>query len=236
MVVARTSLWILLGALAPFLVGCAALSKPVPAPAAALAPVAVPASASAMIPDAVAQESEERSWRREGNPRTYFNDTDEQLGYTGFGIHWVSPDGDAKDRLQDGLGLSMTIGYLLTQRPIALAAEVGGYFSWHNAEKPLRAVSNDFFMSRALVGGRALWTGLSDAVVPYARGGWVYRYDNGDGSLEDGGTGYYLGGGLDFTLGPGLSIAPQVLYTRTDVFDLDNTEEMFYGLEFHLNY
>lgn len=178
----------------------------------------------------------ERSWNRDPDRRVHSGYSEGQLGYTGFGAHWVEPDGDADGRIDGGPAVSVTIGYLLTQKPVALAAEAGGYFSWHDAEGPLRQGTEDFFMSRALLGGRAMLTALSQKVVPYVRGGWMYRYDDGDGSFEDGGTGYYYGAGLDITLTPGLSVAPQVLFTRSDVFNLDETDELFYGLEFHLNY
>lgn len=192
-----------------------------------------PSSASIDRPDS--QERYE-SWRPDPDRRISDPQSESQLGYTGFGVHWVTPDGDARDRLDDGPGVSVTVGTFLTQHPFALAAEVAGYGSPHDSDSSIAAESENFFVTRVLAGGRLLWTGLSKDLVPYARGGWLYRWDNGDGDFEDGGGGYYLGAGLDFTVAPGLSIAPQVLFTSSELFGTDETDEFLYGLEFHINY
>lgn len=166
-----------------------------------------------------------------------------QTGWTGFGGHIVVPTGDDEDRLEDGFGASITVGYFLTHQPIAIAIETAGYFSYHDTEDDLEPIiGDDFWLYRWLLGGRVAYLGWDRVMVPYVRGGFAYRFDDGDDDFEDngidnedGGTGYYAGAGLDFTIVPGLSIAPQVLYTSTDPFGED-AEELFYGLEFNINY
>jgi len=171
------------------------------------------------------------------NPRSFDPFAGRQVGFTSFGFHAVAPQDEARDRLDPGFGLSTTIGIFAITEPIAVGFETAGLFSWHDADEDFELEQDDFFAVRAMLGGRLAWFGAQATVVPYVRGGWMYRWDEGEGDFEENGPGFYLGGGLDFTVMPGLSIAPQILFTSAELGDEDiDTEETVFGVEFHINY
>ncbi len=80
---------------------------------------------------------------------------------------------------------------------------------------------------RGLIGIRVADRGPNDSrFVPYVRGGFMYRRDDG-GSVKDDGIGWYAGGGFDWRLGPQLAIGPSVLFNESSS---RNAQEWLFGL------
>jgi hypothetical protein len=80
---------------------------------------------------------------------------------------------------------------------------------------------------RGLIGVRVADRGANDSsFIPYVRGGFMYRRDDG-GSVKDDGIGWYAGGGFDWRLGPQFAIGPSVLFNESTS---RNAQEWLFGL------
>ena len=80
----------------------------------------------------------------------------------------------------------------------------------------LGTVGDDVTTLRGRVGVRVTWWGDEDDdpwLVPYVRGGAVYRKDDGR-FIDDHGAGWYVGVGLDVRLSDQWSLGPFVTYER----------------------
>jgi hypothetical protein len=137
--------------------------------------------------------------------------------------------GDLDETLgTEGSGLVGAGVYLARGGPVRLGLEAEG--SGGRVSAALGpAGEDDVTVWRGRVGVRAAWWRLHDAprLVPYVRGGGVYRMDRGD-LVEDEGFGWYLGAGLDVRVGARWAVGPFVTYeavglsvdTRTVLFGL----------------
>lgn len=70
-----------------------------------------------------------------------------------------------------------------------------------------------------MVGARLGWKGLDDHLVAYARGGGLWRTDNGDHftAISDDGFGVYGGLGIEARLDSHFALSPEFLWTWADV-------------------
>jgi hypothetical protein len=154
-------------------------------------------------------------------------------GWFSMGFHWVGEQNDVGDVLRDSVAFSFGGGgFIIRHEQIGIGPEVEGSFSYHDARLAPN-VSDDVYVSRFLLGGRFAWFVRDTNLAPYFRGGWMYRWDDGDFVRDDGG-GFYLGGGLDIMVHPHFSISPQFLYTNSNL-SVD-AEEYLIGLNFDFKF
>jgi len=133
-----------------------------------------------------------------------------------FGIHYAAEADEVGRYLDDGAAFSFGAGgYILRRDQFGVGPEVEGSFSYHDADLT-QYISDDVYVSRFLLGVRGNWFIEGTNLAPYLRGGWLYRWDDGD-YVEDDGGGYYAGCGLDVMVAPFFSISPQFLYTRANL-------------------
>ncbi len=133
---------------------------------------------------------------------------------------WAAVGGQAAvetSRLRDitgpeGGGLLAAGWRLLGLGPIRLGPEIEG--SAGRLEADLGTRSDEVTVVRGRVGLRATWWGDEDDepwLVPYARGGAVYRKDEGR-FVDDDGVGWYAGAGVDARLAEHWWLGPFVTY------------------------
>jgi hypothetical protein len=132
---------------------------------------------------------------------------------------WISTGGQAAfeaGQLERTLGVEGGGGLaggwqLLRLGPVVLGPEVEGIAGKVSAN--LGTVSDDVRVLRGRVGIRATWWEEDEEprLVPYVRGGAVYRSDSGK-FVSDHGGGFYVGAGLDIRLSDNWSVGPFVTY------------------------
>src|SRR5262249_57490537 len=100
---------------------------------------------------------------------------------------------------------------------VALGPEVEGTGGKVSADLGL-VRDRDVTIWRGRVGARAIWweEDAEPLLIPYVRGGAVYRYDTGK-LVEDDGIGWYVGIGLDVRLSEHWSLGPFVTYERVSL-------------------
>jgi hypothetical protein len=150
-------------------------------------------------------------------------------GWVSFGISFLSSeidqetDGDPDDKNPIGGDVGM-YGW---QGEVGMGIEFGAMHSTYDAiaEDSLFNPSETIDVWRLMLGLRVADRGSGDRFLPWLRGGFLYRIDDGDGvdpqgaSLSDDGPGFYIGGGFDFVLIAGLALSPQVMYQKSKSFD-----------------
>jgi hypothetical protein len=124
--------------------------------------------------------------------------------YSGFGIDF------GYTNWNDQLGITLEGGFLSSQTEIQV----------NTGPNP----TDDVDTQRFLIGLRLIDRG-SSWWMPYLRGGYMWRMDEGD-TISDDGNGFYAGGGFDFFLGKSLRLGPQLLYTESESLD---TKEWILG-------
>jgi hypothetical protein len=111
----------------------------------------------------------------------------------------------------EGSGVLALGWHLVRLGPLLLGPEAegsGGRLSAH-----LGPVDDEVTVWRGRLGVRAVWWEEDEEplLVPYLRGGGIYRADRGD-LIEDDGIGWYAGVGLDVRLAEQWSLGPFVTY------------------------
>ncbi len=103
------------------------------------------------------------------------------------------------------------------------AAEAQILYSRHEAT--VSGNTGDLETWNLMVGGRLGWRGLHEHLVAYARGGALWRNDNGDNftAINDDGLGVYGGLGLEVRVGSHVALSPELLWTWADVSE-DSTQ------------
>jgi len=135
---------------------------------------------------------------------------------------WVAIGGQAavetgrlRDRVgTEGSGLFAAGWHLFGLGDFLLGPEVEG--SVGRLAAHLGTVGDAVTTLRGRVGVRVTWWGDEDDdpwLVPYVRGGAVYRKDDGR-FIDDDGAGWYVGVGLDVRLSEQWSLGPFVTYER----------------------
>jgi len=148
---------------------------------------------------------------------------------------WISVSGQAAFETGE---LDRTLGtegggglaagwHLFRLGPVLLGPEVEGTGGKVSAD--LGTVSDDVTVWRGRVGVRVIWWEEDEEplLVPYVRGGAVYRSDSGK-FISDDGVGWYVGIGLDVRLSEHWSLGPFVAYERVSL-SVD-TETFLVGL------
>jgi hypothetical protein len=137
---------------------------------------------------------------------------------------WISVSGQAAfetGRLDETLGTEGSGGlaagwHLFRLGPLLVGPEVEGTGGTVSAD--LGTVSDDVTVWRGRVGVRLVWWEEDEEplLVPYVRGGAVYRSDSGH-LVSDDGIGWYVGAGLDVRLSDSWSLGPFVAYERVSL-------------------
>ena len=155
--------------------------------------------------------------RTVGPPRTWVS----------TGVHYVSEQGEIDDFLDDSAGFSVGVGTYLPVRRVGVGPELEGIFSSNDTTFDSGYVT----VSRFLAGVRVGYF-PNAPFVPYLRGGYMGRWDDGR-SIDESGSGFYVGGGVNLFVAPFVSFAPQVLYTSSNLSV--EAEEIIAGLnvDFH---
>ncbi len=176
-----------------------------------------------------------------GWPREFSSKSpkDAPQGWFSFGFHVVNPLSDTDDFLNTGGSFGGTFGVNLLREKFALGPEMAFIASLQDSDiEPERDDSryydnDDVFIGRLMLGARASVYALP-GVAPYARGGWMYRWDDGDRDIDydDSGSGWYAGGGTAIFVYPGMSISPEILYTAANL-DVD-AAELLVGITFDI--
>lgn len=150
-------------------------------------------------------------------------------GWVSFGVSFLSSeidqdtDGDPDDKNPIG----GDVGLYGWQGEVGMGIELGAMHSTYDAiaEDSLSNPSETIDVWRLMLGLRIADRGSGDRFLPWLRGGFLYRIDDGDGvdpqgqSLSDDGPGFYLGAGFDVVLIAGLAVTPQVMYQKSKSFD-----------------
>src|SRR5262245_18077905 len=150
---------------------------------------------------------------------------------------WISVGGQAAietGHLDRTLGTEGSGGlaagwHLFRLGPVVLGPEVEGTGGKVSAD--LGTVSDDVTVWRGRAGVRFIWWEEDEEplLVPYVRGGIVYRSDSGK-FISDDGVGWYVGVGIDVRLSDSWSVGPFVSYERVSL-SVD-TKTFLIGLSF----
>jgi hypothetical protein len=154
---------------------------------------------------------------------------------------WITVAGQAgveTSRLRDTVGTEggglVALGWhLLRLGPLLLGPEAEGTGGRLSAD--LGTVDDDVTVWRGRVGVRAVWWEEDEEplLVPYLRGGGVYRSDSGR-FIDDDGVGWYAGAGLDVRLSEHWAAGPFVTYEAVSLSI--ETATMLVGLGLTLSY
>jgi opacity protein-like surface antigen len=152
---------------------------------------------------------------------------------------WITVGGQATfetGRLGQILGVGGGGGiaagwHLLRLGPVLLGPELEGIAGKVSAD--LGTVSDDVRVLRGRAGVRVTWWEEDEEplLVPYVRGGLVYRADSGK-FISDEGGGFYVGAGLDFRLSDNWSVGPFVAYEHVSLSIDADTFMVGLGLTF----
>ncbi|HLE42651.1 MAG TPA: hypothetical protein VJB36_01410, partial [Methylomirabilota bacterium] len=117
--------------------------------------------------------------------------------------------------------------------PVLLGPEAEG--SAGRVSVDLGTVGDTVTVWRGRVGLRAVWWEEDEEplLVPYLRGGGVYRADSGK-RIDDDGVGWYVGAGLDVRLSDNWAIGPFVTYEAVSLSVA--TETFLVGLALSFSY
>jgi len=155
---------------------------------------------------------------------------------------WVALGGEAavetgalRDRVgTEGSGLVAAGWHLLAVGDFLIGPEIEGSAGRLSAH--LGTVGDDVTTLRGRAGLRVAWWGDEDDepwLVPYVRGGAVYRKDDGR-LIGDDGAGWYVGAGVDVRLAEQWWLGPFVTYERVGL-SID-TETVLVGLTLTFSY
>ena len=154
---------------------------------------------------------------------------------------WIAVGGQAAvetGRLRDtldteGSGLVALGWHAFRLGPVLLGPEAEG--SGGRISADLGTVGDTVTVWRGRVGVRAVWWEEDEEplLVPWVRGGGVYRADSGK-RIEDDGVGWYVGAGLDVRLSEQWAVGPFVTYERASL-SVD-TETVLVGLALSFSY
>jgi hypothetical protein len=150
-------------------------------------------------------------------------------GWVSVGISFVSSeiDQDTVDDPDDERPLGADVGLYGWQGEVGMGLELGAMHSTYEAVggDSLSDPSEEIDVWRLMLGVRIADRGSGDRLLPWARGGFLYRIDDGEGvdpqgaSLADDGPGFYVGAGFDLVLIAGFAFTPQVMYQKSKSFD-----------------
>ncbi len=133
----------------------------------------------------------------------------------------------------EGSGLVALGWHAFRLGPVLLGPEAEG--SGGRGSADLGTVGDTVTVWRARVGVRAVWWEEDEEplLVPWVRGGGVYRTDSGK-RIDDDGVGWYVGAGLDVRLSEQWAVGPFVTYERVSL-SVD-TETVLVGLALSFSY
>jgi len=150
-------------------------------------------------------------------------------GWISFGISFVAADinQDTVGSPDEDRPLGADIGLYGWQGEVGMGLEAGVMHSTYQAvgSDSLSNPSEDVDVWRLMAGVRVADRGSGDHILPWLRGGVLYRIDDGSGvgpqgnSLSDNGFGFYLGAGFDLKIVAGLCFTPSVMYQKSSSFD-----------------
>ena len=112
--------------------------------------------------------------------------------------------------------LGIDLGFYGWQGEVGLGLEAGVMHSTYEGRIDALA-SEDVDVWRTMVGVRLADRGSGDRILPWARAGFLYRFDNGS-VLGDDGPGFYIGAGFDLALVAGLAVTPQFMYQQSSSY------------------
>jgi hypothetical protein len=151
------------------------------------------------------------------------------VGWISLGISFLSSD-VSQDTVTDpdeDQPLGADIGLYGWQGEVGMGLEAGVMHSTYEAvgADSLSDPAEDVDVWRLMAGVRVADRGSGDRILPWLRGGFLYRFDDGSGvgpqgnSLSDDGPGFYLGAGFDLRLVAGLAFTPSIMYQKSKSFD-----------------
>ena len=139
-------------------------------------------------------------------------------GWVSVGISWMSSsiDQDTVDDPDSENPIGADLGIYGWEGEVGLGLEAGVMHSTYEGLID-SLTSEEVDVWRTMVGLRLADRGSGDRFLPWARAGFLYRFDNGD-VLGDDGPGFYIGAGFDFVLIGGLAVTPQFMYQQSSSF------------------
>jgi hypothetical protein len=151
------------------------------------------------------------------------------VAWVSVGISFLSSEVDL-DTVTDpdeDQPLGLDVGLYGWQGEVGMGLEAGVMHSTYEAagSDSLSNPAEDVDVWRLMAGVRVADRGSGDRILPWLRGGFLYRIDDGSGvgpqgnSLSDDGAGFYLGAGFDLRLVAGLAFTPSIMYQKSNSFD-----------------
>lgn len=146
------------------------------------------------------------------------------------GAYWVDGryDTPADDDYEEDTAIAVDFGAYNWRGEMGIALE-GGLMknSYQLDGDPLGSGRSDVDVWRGMIGLRVADRGPTDSrFVPYARGGFLYRRDDG-GPIKDDGIGWYAGLGCDIRVTPQLAVGPSVMFNEANS---QNAQEWVFGV------
>jgi hypothetical protein len=143
-------------------------------------------------------------------------------------------DVDGLDEVSSREGGAVLAGGVNLWRMGGLLAGVEGEGSAGRLKQSIGDLDETVDIWRARAGVRVTWWEEDDSplVVPYLRGGGVFRADRANLS-DDSGFGWYVGGGLNLMLNERWALGVSVTYERVSMRDETKSLLLGIGLSYH---
>jgi hypothetical protein len=143
-------------------------------------------------------------------------------------------DVDGLDDVSSREGGGALVGGVHLWRMGAVLGAIEGEGSASRLKQSIGDLDETVDIWRARAGVRLTWWEEDDAplLVPYLRGGGVYRADRANLS-DDAGFGWYVGGGLDLMLNERWGLGVSVTYERASLRDETKSLLLGIGLSYH---
>lgn len=146
------------------------------------------------------------------------------------GAYWVDGRYDTPndDEYEEDTALALDFGAYNWRGEMGIALEAGLMKNTYELDgDPLGFGRSEVDVWRGMLGLRIADRGPEDSrFVPYARGGFLYRRDDG-GPIKDDGIGWYAGLGCDIRITPQLAIGPSVMFNEANS---QNAQEWVFGV------